>query len=185
MFTENTVRWLVQVEETLLQLHNPLVSLVAAGRGKILAASDGYTDPSVSIDRTGKRKRSLATIMVILSEIESAIRKRIDDIDAKLGAWQEKMVQFIAVATVNNSIPLPPDEQREAWLRTIWRSFQVSREMEGMYNYLNTVMAECDRLYILNEIVENLTRSDFPSNQPSADQTAKNRQAIENENMRI
>lgn len=156
LFAQKTVRWLEQVEETLVQLRSPLVSLVAAGRGKILATSDGYAGPGTSVERTPKRKVRNVTITMTLIEIETALRNKVEDIDAKFGAWREKMVQFIAVATTKDAIPLPPTEPHEAWLKTVWRSFHVSSEMKGMYNYLNTVMAQSDRLYILNELIENV-----------------------------
>ncbi|OQX64135.1 MAG: hypothetical protein B5M56_00745 [Desulfococcus sp. 4484_241] len=160
MFINRTVMWLFDLEKILLQVKDPLASFVAIERGKFLAISDGYRDPSSQTIPTTKRKSGLVTAMIILEKVETALLKKIDDIDSKFEIWREKMAQFIAVATNSHPIPLPPKEPRQSWLEEIWCNFSVTVETQSMYNYLNTVMHKSDRLYLLNELIENTLNGD-------------------------
>ncbi|MDY6857247.1 MAG: hypothetical protein SWO11_21605 [Thermodesulfobacteriota bacterium] len=155
MFINKTVIWLFDLEKILLQIRNPLASFVAIERGKILAISDGYRDSNSQTVSTTKRKSGLVTAMIVLGRVEAVLLKKLDDIDSKFEIWREKMAQFIAVATNSHPIPLPPTEPRQSWLKEIWSQFSVTVETKSMYNYLNTVMNTSDRLYLLNELIEN------------------------------
>jgi hypothetical protein len=154
---DKSIDWLDSVEKSLMQLRNPLASFVATERGKIIATSDGYRDDAIALDHRSKRKVRMATTAVILSRVEESLHRLVIDIDEQFSDWRERMAQFIAVATNNsNGIPLPPTEPREQWLKSVWQSFTVTPETRGMYNYLNTAINQTDRLYLLNELIENL-----------------------------
>lgn len=155
-FIEKTIEWLHDTENSLLQLRNPLVSFVASERGKIVAIHDGYIDPDVIKNYSSKRKARSATVVLTISHVENVLQNLISEIDKQFDIWREKLVQFIAVATTNGSIPLPPTEPREAWLKKVWGNFSITPETQGMYNYLNTAMSQPDRIYLLNELIENL-----------------------------
>jgi len=154
-FPEKAVAWLTEVERSLLQVRSPLASLVTVSRGRIQAVSDGYRDPTITTERRSKRRSGAATVLLILGHVEAHLRERVNDLDAKLDGWRDKMAEFIAVATSNGTTLPPPSEPREAWLQTIWKSFNVSGENQTKYNYLNATMSRFDRLYILNGLLEN------------------------------
>jgi hypothetical protein len=154
-FGEEAAKWLASVEQTLLQFRSPLASLVSVSRGRIHAVADGYRDPTIMVDHRNRRKSGSATILLVVGHVEGVLRGRVNDIDAKLDDWRAKMAEFLAVATSNGSDLPQPTEPREAWLQTVWRSFSVSGEAQRMYNYLNVSMSRFDRLYVLNELVEN------------------------------
>ena len=156
MFINRTVTWFSVLEKILLQTRNPIASFVAVERGKVLAISDGYRDPSVPTSSTTKRKAGFVTTMMVLGRVEAVLLDTLNDIDAKLEIWREKMTQFVAVATNSHPIPLPPPEPRQAWLKEVWRQFSISVETQSMYNYLNAAMDASDRLYLLGELVENI-----------------------------
>ena len=157
-FIEKSIQWLVSVENTLIALRNPLASYVAVERGKIIASHSGYQNENISPEHLSKRKIRMATTALVLSEVEESLHQIVIDIEKQFSIWREKMAQFVAVATNNNSgaIPLPPTEPRNEWLKSSWANFAVSPETQGMYNYLNTAMSQSDRLYLLNELIENL-----------------------------
>ncbi len=155
-FYEKSIVWLASLETSLLQMRHPLAGMAATERGKALAIRDGYRDPDTVVDATSRRKISYATTVAILSRVEVALLAEIADIDARFKQWREKMAQFIAVATNDHPIPLPPGEPRQAWLEQIWNSFHVTPETRSMYQYLSTVMARSDRFYLLEDLIENL-----------------------------
>jgi hypothetical protein len=158
-FIEKTVAWLTAAEESLLQIKSPLASFVAAERGKLLAASDGYINHEINPGRHSNRKTQAAMAALVLSRVELAVRNQIVHIDEKFDALREKMIQFVAVSTANGSpsYTLPaPFEPREAWLKTVWESLKVSAETANMRNYLNTALTPSDRLYLLDSFIDNL-----------------------------
>ena len=156
LFIHNTVTWLADLEKILQQTRNPLVSFVAVERGKVLAITDGYRDPSIPENHTTKRKAGFVSTMMVLGRVEAGLLKMLDDIDTKFGIWREKMAQFIAVATNSHPIALPPTEPHQTWLEEVWGTFSVTAETQSMYNYLNTVMDKSDKLYLLGELLDNI-----------------------------
>ena len=155
-FVKETIVWLEQTEESLLQLRNPLASFVASERGKIAAVHDGYIAPDVEITSRTKRKAQSVSALLAICRVEAAMQKTINQIDTQFNVWREKMAQFIAVATTYESIPFPPEEPRNAWIISVWKNFTITDETRGMYNYLNTAMCQSDRVYLLNDLLENL-----------------------------
>ncbi len=158
-FIETTVAWLKASEESLLQIKSPLASFVAAERGKLLAASDGYINHEINPNRHSNRKTQAAMAALVLSRVESAVRNHVAHIDEKFDALREKMIQFVAVSTANGTPPyaLPARfDPKEAWLKTVWESLRVTAETANMRNYLNTALNPSDRLYLLDSFIDNL-----------------------------
>lgn len=160
VFIEKTIIWLTEVEKTLARLRHSLASYVAIERGKIIAVADGYQDPSIILsDRRSKRKTTFATALVILCNVESTLMDVINKIDEQFQTWQEKMVQFLAVASTEVAIPLPPTEPRQKWLNEIWSSLGKTEKAKNMFNYLNSAMKPTDRLFLLNFLMENMVET--------------------------
>ena len=155
-FVAEVILWMGAAEKTLKGLRLPLAGVISAERAKILAVVDGYRDPLVNGERMTTRKITLATASIGLSTVQDEMRSTFREIDGKLDLWREKMAQFLAVATQRAPITLPPTEPREAWLAKTWADLNIDGETQGMYRYLNAAMQPTDRLYILNEVIENL-----------------------------
>ncbi|BDV41898.1 hypothetical protein GURASL_08210 [Geotalea uraniireducens] len=158
-FSERVVAWLGDLEQSLAQLRLPLVALVAAERGRILAAADGYRESAVGGERLSTRRVTLAVASLALDRVQNEVRRVIADIDAKFDTWREKMAQFLAIATTKAPIPLPPTEPRDAWLATVWAGLNVNGEVQGMYRYLGAALRPTDRLHLLDEVIGNLLDS--------------------------
>lgn len=155
-FVERTVEWLSTVERTLSQFRHPFTSFVAVERGKILAVLDGYQDAQVASEKQNKRKLRLATTLVVLCNVEGELKRIISEIDNQFQVWQEKMVQFLAIASSKQAIPLTADVSKPEWLSNIWIMLKPEDNTQSMYNYLNFAMKPSDRLYILGTLMENL-----------------------------
>lgn len=156
LFESAAIDWLEKVEQTFLQLRHPLAGSVAVERAKILAVSDGYRDYEASLSGTSRRKAGNVTLVIVLGRVETMLLQDVMRIDTQFSSWREKMAQFIAVATNEQPIPLPPSEPRQVWLQQLWHGFHTTPETHSMYVYLNTVMSSSDRLYLLDELIENL-----------------------------
>jgi hypothetical protein len=154
-FAAQTNIWLKELEQSLAQLRNPLTSLVANQRARIVSALDGYSEAALSQGRISRRKAVNITASLALAEVEKVLTSRIGDIDAKFDGWREKLAQFVSVASGTVPIPLPPTEPHQSWLKQIWLSWKDIPETKAMYTYLNTAMDNGDRLYLLGELLEN------------------------------
>ena len=162
-FVNRAVKWLTILEENLLQLRNPLSAFVASEKSKILAVQDGLRDPLI-IGSKSTRKTSMATTSLVLTRIEETLRAAITEIDKKFDTWREKMSQLLALASMKHSIPLPPTQPHQQWLKKVWSQLGKSEEAIGMHVYLNATMTQSDRLYLLDELIQNmLSESDFKS----------------------
>jgi len=156
LFADRVVVWLSQTEETLLKLRLPAASRLAAERGSIVAAGEGYRDPALGPERVSGRRAVQITAVLALERAQTELARTINEIDAKFETWREKMAQFLAVATTSRPIPLPPTEPREDWLNSVWANLRPTDETGSMYNYLNTVMPASDRRYLLQGLMINL-----------------------------
>jgi len=156
VFVERVVKWLSRLEEGLSQLRSPLAAFVASERGKILASHDGLRDPQIMGAKLSIRKASMATASLILSRTEEVLRSAVVEIDKKFDTWREKMSQLLALASMKHPVPLPPTEPRQQWLKKVWVQLGKSEEAIGMHVYLNAVMTQSDRLYLLDELIQNM-----------------------------
>lgn len=148
--------WLLQLENTLQKLRSPLAASVSSQRGRISSATEGYGEPNLQQSRMSRRKRIGVTTALALAEIEKVLSAHVQSIDDKFDVWREKLAQFVSVASVSHPIPLPPTEPRQTWLKEVWRGWSSVVETRAMYHYLSAVMTPSDRLYLLNEILDNL-----------------------------
>ena len=155
-FVAEVVAWMGRVEESLGQLRLPLSSLVAAERARILAVGDGYRDPALVGERLTARMAARAVASLGLARVQDELRRKVAAIDSQFDAWREKMAQLLAIASVKAPIPLPPSEPREAWLAMVWKGLDVGGEVQGMYRYLGSAMAQGDRTFLLDEVLGNL-----------------------------
>ena len=153
-FPTRVTAWMTEVETTLGRLRSPLVSLVAAERGKITAVDDGFRDPE--IEGVNQRKALKATATLALGRVEAALRDEIHRIDARFDEMRERLAQLLALASTSAPIPLPPTEPRQAWLDLVWSGLAVNGETRSLYSYLGAALAPSDRTYLLDEMIRNL-----------------------------
>ncbi len=156
VFVAKSLNWLQEVEKSLLQIRSPAASLVAGERARLLAAGDGYRDPSLSDRTTSRRKAILAMTALVVSRVSDNLRGIIADIDAKFDPWRDKMAQLLALATESRPIPLPPTEPRHLWLQNVWRQLGRNGDTHRLFDYLNASMTMSDRLFLLDEMIERL-----------------------------
>jgi hypothetical protein len=156
LFAEAVLNWLAATEETLSQLRHPLISLVAAERARILAARDGFREPSLGSARITARKAMSAIAALAIDRVQADLRGAINTVDLRLDAMREKMAQLLAVATTKTPIPMPPTDPRELWLSKVWSGLNVNGDTQGMYRYLCAALTSSDRLQILDEVLTNL-----------------------------
>lgn len=157
IFVERTIEWLSTIEKTLSQLRHPFASYVAVERGKILAVADGYQETQVASNQQSKRKLKFATTLVVLCDVESELQNIVTEIDKQFQVWQEKMVQFLAIASSKQAIPLTVSAAKNEWLSEVWAMLKPLDNTQSMYNYLNFAMKPPDRLYILAALMENIS----------------------------
>lgn len=159
LFAERVVAWLTRTEETLTKLRLPAAGRLAAERGCIVAATEGWRDPALGSERISARRAVQLTAVLALERAQGELARLIGEIDSKFDTWREKMAQFLAVATASKPIALPPTEPREVWLASVWSSLRPTDETRSMYNYLNTVMPPSDRHYLLQGLLANLVET--------------------------
>ncbi len=158
-FLDESLSWLASVEQTLLQLRNPLASQVATARSHILATRDGYRDPELLTGTSNLRQVQRATAAIVLGRVDTALRRVIDNIDTQLDQFREKTAQLLAVASRDTPIAIRPGQPREEWLRSIWSNMVTTNETWGMYQYLNAAVPRGDLLTLLGEVLDNLLAS--------------------------
>lgn len=159
VFLDDSLSWLTAVEQTLLQLRNPLASQVATARSQVLATKDGYRDQEFLAATINLRHAQRATAAIVLGRVEAALRRVVDDIDTQLGGFREKMAQLLAVASQYTPIAIRQAQPREEWLRHIWSNIATTNETWGMYQYLNAAVPRSDLLALVGEVLDNLLES--------------------------
>lgn len=156
-FLEEVINWMLALEKSLQRMRSPLSSFVASQRGLIMATFDGYRDPAISAESLKLRKKAeRATTMIILNRVSEVLGQRVNDVDNELSALREKMVSFIAAASVKQPLPLPPREPRDQWLVEVWDILGRDQTTLTLYTYLNGSLSKQDRLYLLNDILVDL-----------------------------
>jgi hypothetical protein len=162
-FMPEAVAWLSAIEATLLRFRSPKASQLAAERGLILAAADGYRDPQVaSASQAASRRGASATTALCLGRAEAAVRLHVEAISEQLDAMKVKMAQLLAIGSSARAIPMPRGEPRTAWLSQVWAGLVVNEETQRMHMFLAASLATVDRLYLLDELLSNLLTSVSP-----------------------
>lgn len=177
-FAAKATQWLRDLERSLGQLRSPLVSLASRQRARIIAAHDGFREPVLKNGKMSRRKEINATASLALGEVEKGLIERVQEIDQKFDAWRDKLAQFISVVSSAEPIPLPPTEPRRDWLQQIWQNWGKIEDTQAMYRYLNTVMIPGDRLYLLDELLENHMNSSGAQVSVSQEQNYKGRHDV-------
>jgi len=77
------------------------------------------------------------------------------------------MAGYLAAASAEVPIPLPPTEPRSGWLSVVWRELGASPSTQGLRVYLGASLGSHDRLVLLDEILANLTASATPAGKGS------------------
>ena len=155
VYVQGVLAWMSRVEQTLQQVRSPMASAMAAERGRILAVADGLRDPEIA-EAGSVRKAERATTALALSRVESILRSRVDMIDQQLEMMREKMTSFLAAASVDVPIPLPPTEPRVLWLQKVWGVLGHHPGTGALFAYLNASLTRHDRMYLLDQILEDL-----------------------------
>ncbi len=168
LFVQHVLEWMSRTEGSLQQLRNPLASQFAAERARILAVSDGLRQNGLTTERISKRKAERAITALALNRVEESLRNEVHAIDRKLEDMREKMASFVAAVSVRIPISAPPPEPRQEWLRHSWQRFGELEETRKLYVYLNASLSPSDRLFLLEEIVQDLV-GDGPCNTQVAD----------------
>jgi hypothetical protein len=158
-FVRRTLDWLRTAEEEMGKLRHPSASTIAAQRGQILSTEDGYRPPQ--IESRNRRKLTRATAMQVLGDVERDLRAAVERCDEFLTEMREKMSQLLAVAAAEGALPLPPTEPRSTWLTKVWKSLQRGNGA-GMFGYLSARLQRADRIYLLDELLTNMTASETP-----------------------
>ena len=152
--------WLSETEEELGRLRSPLAGFVAARRSTLLAARDGLRLESVT--DANKRRAERATASLVLAEIEGELRAVVQDAEEFLGEMADKMAQLLAVAPGETFDGAVEGAAREAWLRELWKRLRNGNGGAGMHGFLSARMAAVDRLYVLDDLVRNLSDGGAP-----------------------
>ncbi len=152
--------WIRDTEQRLQALRSPRASLLAAERGKLVAANEARPDGA---GRATTRKHARNVASEVLSVCEASVREAIADADRRLDDARTRMAQLIAVASSKQPIPLPPTEPRTAWLSKIWTSMAQVPEAAGMVAFIGTTMRRVDVLYLLDDLLSNLLENTPPA----------------------
>lgn len=152
-FVERALEWIRETETRLQKLRNPRASLLAAERGKLLAAHEGRPEGA---GRSSARRQARAVASEVLSACEASVREVIADADRRLDDTRTRLAQIVAVASAKQPIPLPPTEPRTAWLSKIWTGMSLVPEASGMVTYISATTRHVDILYLLDDLLSNL-----------------------------
>lgn len=159
-FIADVLQWLANTEQSLQQVRSPLSSLVASERAKILAVADGYRDIERIDARSRTRKAESATASIALGNVELHLRNAVSEIDTRFDSWREKMAQLIAISHAAKPLKPPLQESRTEWIKGLWLQLHITPETKSMYSYLNAAIANIDRLYLLEEVIDNITNNE-------------------------
>ena len=154
-FVAAAIKWMTSVEEALGRLRLPLTSYVAAGRGTILAAQDGYRLPGY--EGVSPRRALRGAASSVLADLEREMRATVASIDEMLIEMTDRMAQLIALATQQVALP-PPTEPREQWLEQVWDALDVANGAAPIRAYLQARMTRTDRLYVLDSVMRNVDK---------------------------
>ncbi len=152
-YVEAVSRWLEATETSLGKLRHPAAGFVAARRGLLEAAPDGYRPEAIEPGHSRKTRRAAAAVAV--ADVEERLSDEVMRLDANFAEWHERMSQLVAVAAQHTDFPAPR-APHEAWLMEVWRTLDVGNGAQGMFEYLSARLSRTDRLYVLDQIMTNV-----------------------------
>ncbi len=154
-FIAAAVEWLSAGEQILARLRNPLTSMLATERSKIVAAQDGYQEPGGRRQVPAHKAARIAASQA-LSRAEAELRAVVIDIDARLAPLRDKMAQLLAVASTSQPIPVRGDAPHDEWVHGVWMILKQSYEGRSLAAYLSSALAPSDLRSVLGETLDNL-----------------------------
>ena len=158
-YIEHIIIWMKDLEETLQKFRSPMAATITQERAKLLAFREGASDPSLIDKGLPRRKAQRILATMCLSRVIAPVSIQIEQIDQDFAQIREKIAQLLALASSETAIPTPPTHHnREAWLIKIWKSL-AGGETHSMYSYINATLPLVDRLYILDNLLDNLLES--------------------------
>jgi hypothetical protein len=156
-YPERVLAWLDETEKALARLRRSEAALLASLRGKLLCARDGLRDPAVPGELT-PRKQLRGAAAMYLCQAEELLRSALAGIDEQLGPLRNQLAQLVSAGYLLGLIAAPSDNgEREAWLRQTWSRLSETEQTRGMTVYLRTTLTPVDRLYLLDELLANLS----------------------------
>jgi hypothetical protein len=164
---ERILAWLTAVEETLARLRHPGAGFASVQRTKVMAAKGGFRDDGVDYGQMNRRQIERATAVVAMARVEVVLREEVQNSDARIAEYKEKMAQFLAVASATAPLSLPSGSDRADSLRAFWSNVAVGGEATGMYKYLSASLKQSDLVVILGDVIDNLISHSPASGAPS------------------
>ena len=161
-FIEQTLKWLVALEQDLAKLRHPLAGLAAAQRTNLNGAIDGMG----GVGEVSKRKMARFEAIEIVSVIEVELRRVVETIDDQFKLWSDKIAQLAAIASRQTPIKLSSTQLTNVELKKIWTQFGQPPEGANMHQYLSAVMPQADLFYLLNDVINNLLANTSSSPEP-------------------
>lgn len=159
---EQVLAWLDQTEKELAKLRRTEAAALASVRSRLLAGRDGYRDPQLVGELT-PRKVQRAAAALALSQAELVLREALNNIEAQLQPLRGQLVQLVSGAHLLGLLRAQQDETQEEWLRSSWVSIGAHDKTRGMQVYLSAALSMVDRLYLLDEILTNLSAQPAPA----------------------
>jgi hypothetical protein len=155
-YADRALQWLESVEKILLNFRSPLASQVAVERSRILAVKDGMLNKDIISEKVSVNKATRAATTYTLIRVEESLRNQVETIDRQLFDLKEKMASYLAAVAAEVSIPLPPTDPHQEWLKRVWKLLGEHKNTQALYNYLNCSMTMNDRLDLLDDLLSNL-----------------------------
>ncbi|MEX0270649.1 hypothetical protein AB3R30_16015 [Leptolyngbyaceae cyanobacterium UHCC 1019] len=157
-YVEDIILWLKDLEERLQKFRNSNASVITQERAKLLAFRDGGLEPGLIDQSIPRRKAHRIFASMCLSRVVASVHFQVEQIDQDFAQMREKIAQLLALASTRASISMPPSGNRELWLIQTWKSL-AGGDTHSMYSYINATLSLVDRLYILDDLLDNLLES--------------------------
>ncbi|TBO32551.1 hypothetical protein EYS42_05010 [Aquabacterium lacunae] len=153
-FAPAVLQWMTATEDLLKRLRSPLVSMCSGQRARLLAAVDGVHADAAAAG-SSPRKASRAAAALCLTQVEAALRHRVQELDTQLQVNAEKMAQLVALGAAVKPLPVAPQTIDPSWLQLVWQQLAAVPETRHLHGYLSALMAPADRHALLEDAVLN------------------------------
>lgn len=155
-FVEQVLKWLADVQETLVKLRSPLASLVATARSTIAAVGDGANPGGMLEGRVSRRKAQRAAASMVLDKVDGALRAKVEELDSRLDVGRERIAQVLAVGHSHVNLKRPEGEVPRSWYSALWVQLGQVDAVHDAHVFVSASFGPSDRAYLLEDLLDRM-----------------------------
>jgi len=161
-FPDHAVAWIEEAEKLMSMLQLPDSTELSSLRGRVLKVEDSLRTGDEPPSRAAIRRAGNAAAADSLERAEAILRGRLTAAEDRLRMFEDKLCEGMTAFLLQNALP-PMGGSRHGWLVRVWSQFAQFSATRPLSLYLAASLAEVDRCYIMENVLNRVATLDAPS----------------------